>query len=70
MGETLLSIKQAADFLGISRKTLYRYDEQGILKPLRMPSGHRRYRKSDLEEFARKMELGGLQRWKRYGSAK
>ena len=61
MGETLLSIKQAAEFLGISKKTLYRYDEQGILKPLRVPSGHRRYRKSDLESFLRTMEtLGGL----------
>lgn len=31
IGETLLSIKQVAELLGISRKTLYRYDEQGIL---------------------------------------
>lgn len=48
MSDMLLTIKQAAEFLGISKKTLYRYDEQGILKPLRMSGGHTRYRKSDL----------------------
>lgn len=60
MSDMLLTIKQAAEFLGISKKTLYRYGEQGILKPLRMPGGHRRYRKSDVERFLRSVEtLGG-----------
>lgn len=63
MGDRLLTIKQAVEFPAISKKTLYRYDEQAILKALRMPAGHRRYRKSDLERFLRTMEtLGGLGR--------
>lgn len=59
LGEKLLSVKQAAEFLGISRKTLYRYEDRGFLIPLRTPTGHRRYRRADLEDFLRAMETRG-----------
>ncbi|WP_201546732.1 IS607 family transposase [Psychrobacter lutiphocae] len=39
----LLSIKQAADRLGVSVSTLRRWDETGVLVAQRTPKGHRRY---------------------------
>jgi excisionase family DNA binding protein len=59
LGERLLTVKQAAEFLGVSRNTLYRYENRGFLVPLRTPTGHRRYRRSDLEDFLHKMEVRG-----------
>lgn len=57
LGDRLLTVKQAAEFLGISRNTLYRYENRGYLTPLRTPTGHRRYRRSQLEEFLHSMEV-------------
>lgn len=59
LGERLLTVKQAAEFLGVSRNTLYRYENRGFLVPLRTPTGHRRYRRSDLEDFLHSMEVRG-----------
>lgn len=39
----LLSIKQAANQLGVSVSTLRRWDETGMLVAQRTPKGHRRY---------------------------
>ena len=39
----LLSIKQAANQLGVSVSTLRRWDETGVLVAQRTPKGHRRY---------------------------
>ena len=39
----LLSIKQAANQLGVSVSTLRRWDETGVLVDQRTPKGHRRY---------------------------
>jgi excisionase family DNA binding protein len=47
--ETLLWTSEAAALAGISRRTLYRYEEQGFITSLRTPSGLRRYRRSDVE---------------------
>ena len=35
--------------LGISRRTLNRYVEAGKLRPVRLPSGHRRFAGADVE---------------------
>ncbi|WP_181034093.1 MerR family DNA-binding transcriptional regulator [Arthrobacter sp. GMC3] len=42
-GEELLTHAEAAARIGISTKTLDRYAVQGKVKPLRLPSGYRRY---------------------------
>jgi putative resolvase len=47
----LLGIQEAANRLGVSTKTLRLWDRQGRLTPIRLPSGQRRYRPSDLEPF-------------------
>ncbi len=47
-----LSLAQAADYVGVSRDTLRRWDAAERLKPVRRPgSGYRFYRRADLEPF-------------------
>lgn len=45
--EKLISIKEAADMLGISHWSLRRYSEDDI-KPIHTKGGHRRYKLSDI----------------------
>jgi excisionase family DNA binding protein len=53
MEEKLLTIGQAAQFLGVSLNTLRRWDESGKLVAIKKGGGtHRYYREKDLEIFA------------------
>lgn len=53
MKEELLTIGQAAQYLGVSLNTLRRWDESGKLAAIKKDSGtHRYYREKDLEIFA------------------
>jgi len=53
MEEELLTISQAAEYLGISLNTLRRWDESGKLVAIKKSGGtHRYYREKDLEIFA------------------
>jgi excisionase family DNA binding protein len=45
----LLTLAEAADQLRVSRRTLERYMTEGSLPVVRLPSGHRRIRRADLE---------------------
>lgn len=52
MGENLLTIGQAAEYLGVSLNTLRRWDESGKLVAIKKDGGtHRYYREKDLEIF-------------------
>jgi excisionase family DNA binding protein len=44
-----LTSSQGARYLGISVRTLHRYEERGLITPHRLPGGHRRYLRSDLD---------------------
>ncbi|MGU8835525.1 IS607 family transposase, partial [Clostridium perfringens] len=44
----MLSIKEAAEFLGVSTETLRRWEKAGKLIPYRTNGGHRRYEQTDL----------------------
>lgn len=44
----LIGSSQAAELLGVSTRTLLRWEEQGKLKPIRTEGGHRRYDVSEL----------------------
>jgi DNA repair protein RadD len=47
-----LSVRAAAEYIGVSAQTLRRWDASGKLKPVRHPaSGYRYYRRADLEPF-------------------
>ena len=53
MEEKLLTISQAAKYLGLSQNTLRRWDESGKLVAIKKDGGtHRYYREKDLEIFA------------------
>lgn len=53
MEEKLLTIGQAAEYLGVSLNTLRRWDESGKLIAIKKEGGtHRYYREKDLEIFA------------------
>lgn len=47
----LLSIGEAARRLGVHPNRLRAWERQGLLKPVRLPSGHRRYRAGDIERI-------------------
>lgn len=53
MEEKILTISQAAEYLGVSLNTLRRWDESGKLIAIRKDGGtHRYYREKDIEIFA------------------
>lgn len=51
MNDTLFNIRQAADYLNVSLDTLRKWDRSGKLVPLKTSGGHRRYKKSLLDEY-------------------
>lgn len=48
---TLLTAKEAADYLRVSMFTLSRIEREGGLVPFRTPGGHRRYSMRMLDEY-------------------
>lgn len=47
-----LSVKEAADYIGVSPQTLRRWDDTGKLRPIRhAANGYRYYRRAELEPF-------------------
>src|SRR3954470_20190848 len=57
----VLSIGEAADFLGVSTATLRNWDRSGKLKPRRHPqNGYRIYLHKDLEAVLRTADLSTL----------
>ena len=48
--DKLLTIDEASELLSVSKMTLYRWDQTGILKKVEI-GGKRRYRKSDIEKL-------------------
>jgi excisionase family DNA binding protein len=51
-----LTLGQAAKYLGMAQSTIRKWSDQGRLPAFYTPGGHRRYRRSDLDEF---LERGG-----------
>ena len=49
--DQLISVDEAARLLSVSKMTLYRWDNSGVLKKVEI-GGKRRYRKSDIERLA------------------
>ena len=47
---TNYSTGKAAIYLGVSVKTLQRWDREGVLKPARLPTGRRVYSQEQLDE--------------------
>lgn len=50
--DKLISIKEAAERMGVHENTLRVWDNKGTFKAIRLGvQGHRRYRQSDVERF-------------------
>ena len=45
---TLMTSHEAALLIGVTIKSLHRWEEQGLIRPCRTPGGHRRYRRDDV----------------------
>jgi excisionase family DNA binding protein len=51
---TILTAKEAAEYLRVSLYTLKRMEGEGGLSPFRTPGGHRRYSLKMLDEYLEK----------------
>lgn len=47
----LLRVGLASQILGVSPDTLKRYEKSGLITSTRTPTGHRRFRKDDVERL-------------------
>jgi len=55
MNEELLSPKEAGKLLGVSTRTIQRWDKQGLIKTVRTPKGRRRIPLSEVKRLLRQM---------------
>lgn len=49
--EPILSISEAAEYVGVFVLTLRLWEKKGFIKSFRTPGGHRRYKKCDLDKI-------------------
>ena len=53
--ERELTVSEAANFVGVHPNTLRSYADQGFITFIKLPSGHRRFRREHLEEFRKRL---------------
>lgn len=54
----LMQVRQAARILGVSENTIRRWEDRGLLRAVRLPSGVRRFRPEDVEATRNRMYEG------------
>jgi excisionase family DNA binding protein len=54
----LMQVRQAARGLGVHENTVRRWEEQGLIKAVRLPSGVRRFRAEDVDAIRKQMFSG------------
>ena len=57
MNSKLLSLQQTSNILGISKKTLRIWDDDGKLISIRTVGGHRRYKEEDVLSFLKESNV-------------
>ena len=62
---TILTAKEAADYLRVSLYTLRRMESDGSLIPFRTPGGHRRYSLRMLNEYLEQSRISSRRRGQR-----
>jgi excisionase family DNA binding protein len=55
LAERDLTVSEAAVIVGVHPNTLRSYADQGLLAYKRLPGGHRRFRREDLEAFRERL---------------
>jgi excisionase family DNA binding protein len=53
-----MQVRQAARALGVHENTIRRWEERGLLRALRLPSGVRRFRAEDVAAVRERMFSG------------
>ena len=53
----LLTIQQVSDIIGVTKKTLRIWDNEGKLPSIKTVGGHRRYREDDVNKYIGEMEV-------------
>lgn len=46
--DALLTSHEAAELIGVTIRSLHRWEQAGYIHPTRTPGGHRRYRQADV----------------------
>ena len=59
-GELGISVPQAAQALGVSPSTIYRWSDMGYLDSYRTPSGQRRFSRERIDDFVGMLERQNL----------
>jgi excisionase family DNA binding protein len=54
----LMQVRQTARALGVSENTIRRWEDRGLLRAVRLPSGVRRFRPEDIEAARKRMYEG------------
>ncbi len=54
----LLQVREAARILGVHENTLRRWEQNGVLHAVKLPSGVRRFRPEDIEAIRERMYEG------------
>ena len=54
-----LTLGQAAKYLGVAQSTMRKWSDLGRVSAFYTPGGHRRYRRSDLDQFLERSGRGG-----------
>jgi len=54
-----LTLGQAAKYLGVAQSTIRKWSDKGRVPAFYTPGGHRRYRRSDLDNFLNRSGPGG-----------
>ena len=58
--QNLMTIAQAAEYIGVTPLTLRNWDKSGKLKAIRNPlNGYRMYDKEELDKFLSQLQAGG-----------
>lgn len=51
MPQELMQVRAAARYLGVHENTVRRWEEAGLIRAIRLPSGVRRFRRDDVERL-------------------
>jgi excisionase family DNA binding protein len=51
----LVQVRHAARELGVHENTLRRWEEAGLIRAVRLPSGVRRFRRQDVDELRQRI---------------
>jgi len=60
MKQDLYTIQEVSTLLGVSPKTLRRWEEAGLIKPIRTAGNQRRYRVEDIKRLERRRQLRSI----------